>query len=469
MMGQEREARHSIEPQAEAGEGLAAEGKQITGEGQMTEKGQITEADEAERQRILRRKRHMEEMRRLKRRTEILHRCALGAAAAALAAACVGVCALVRSWGSQGNRLAGESVGQEQPGAPEPVGLPETTPDPGGHAGIGGILEKVQEYLQAEGTGPLQAGTEVGDGSALQAEGDGGGGSGGAEAGGEPGESLAGAFEACSTAVTEGFGEEIVSQYGVLIDVASQTILAGKECHASINPASMTKILTVLTAADALGVMDGTEAVLDDFFTMTIDITDYSYVNDCSIVGFQVDEKIPVRDLFYGTVLPSGADAAVGLAIYTAGSQEAFVELMNRKLEILGLADSTHFTNCVGLYDDAHYSTVYDIAVILKEAADNPFCRQVLSAHTYNTALTEQHPEGILLSNWFLRRIEDRDTHGEVLCGKTGFVDQSGSCAASLSVDKAGKEYLCVTAGSSSSWQCIDDQHMLYEKYLPVS
>ena len=77
-------------------------------------------------------------------------------------------------------------------------------------------------------------------------------------------------------------------------------------------------------------------------------------------------------------------------------------------------------------------------------------------------------PEDFVWSNWFLRRIEDRDTHGEVLCGKTGFVNQSGSCAASLAVDINGREYLCVTAGSTSSWQCIDDQHMLYEKYLPA-
>lgn len=228
----------------------------------------------------------------------------------------------------------------------------------------------------------------------------------------------------------------------------------------------MTKILTVLTAADVLGITDGTEPVLNDTFTMTVDITDYCYVNDCSIAYFSVGEEASVRELFYGTILPSGADAALGLAVYIAGSQESFMELMNEKLKELGLADSTHFTNCVGLYDEAHYSTVYDIAVILKEAADNPFLRDVLSAHTYAPTLMEA-PDDFVWSNWFLRRIEDRDTHGEVLCGKTGFVNQSGSCAASLAVDINGREYLCVTAGSTSSWQCIDDQHMLYQKYLP--
>ena len=92
----------------------------------------------------------------------------------------------------------------------------------------------------------------------------------------------------------------------------------------------------------------------------------------------------------------------------------------------------------------------------------------MLSAHTDNTSLKEQHPEGLLISNWFLRRIEDRDTHGEVLCGKTGFVNQSGSCAASLAVDGNGREYLCVTAQSSSSWQCIYDQTFLFQTFLPA-
>jgi D-alanyl-D-alanine carboxypeptidase (penicillin-binding protein 5/6) len=105
--------------------------------------------------------------------------------------------------------------------------------------------------------------------------------------------------------------------------------------------------------------------------------------------------------------------------------------------------------------------------MILKAAADIPFCREVLSTRKYTTSASEQHPEGLLISNWFLRRIEDRDTHGEVLCAKTGFVNQSGSCAASLASDENGKEYLCVTAGSTSSWRCIYDHVDIYDAFLP--
>ena len=146
------------------------------------------------------------------------------------------------------------------------------------------------------------------------------------------------------------------------------------------------------------------------------------------------------------------------------------MELMNRKLEQLGLSDTAHFTNCVGLFDENHYCTVYDMALILKAATDNELCRKVLSARTYATSIaSEQQPEGILLSNWFLRRIEDKDTHGEVLCAKTGFVNQSGSCAASLAVDHAGREYICVTTGSISNWACIYDHVELYQAFLPAT
>ena len=255
-------------------------------------------------------------------------------------------------------------------------------------------------------------------------------------------------------------GEDVISKHAILIDLDNDTILAQRDASAIINPASMTKILTVLVAAENIG-----EENLEDTFTITIDITDYSYRNDCSNVGFDVGETVTVRDLLYGTILPSGGDAALGLATYVAGSQEAFVTMMNDKLEELGLSKTAHFTNCIGLYDEEHYCTVYDMAMILEAALDNELCREVLSAHTYTTSETQQHPEGITISNWFLRRIEDKDTGGEVVCGKTGYVVQSGNCAASYGIDNAGKRYICVTADSTSSWRCIYDHVALYKQF----
>jgi D-alanyl-D-alanine carboxypeptidase (penicillin-binding protein 5/6) len=259
---------------------------------------------------------------------------------------------------------------------------------------------------------------------------------------------------------TSGLGDDVVSENGIVIDVDNEKILAQKGANERISPASMTKILTVLVAAEHI-------SDLDDTFEITYEIENYSYVNDCSNVGFSVGEVVTIEDLFYGTILPSGADAALGLAMYVAGSQEAFVELMNEKIDELGMSETSHFTNCIGIYDDNHYSTVYDMAVMLKAAYDNSFCREVLSARTYTTSSTTEHPDGITISNWFLRRIEDKDTNGEVLCAKTGFVVQSGNCAASLSIGNDDKVYICVTAHATSSWKCIYDHVALYQKYIP--
>lgn len=256
-------------------------------------------------------------------------------------------------------------------------------------------------------------------------------------------------------------GEPFYSRYAILVDAENDSIIAERNAQTRIVPASMTKILTVLTAAEHID-----EAKLDDPFTMTLEITDYAYAHDCSSAGFLDGEVITVRDLFYGTVLPSGADAAVGLAVYVAGSQEAFVELMNEKVEELGLSKTTHFTNCAGIYEEDHYTTAYDMAMIMEAAMDNELCREVMSAHRYTTSVTEAHPEGISLSNLFLRRIEDKAGGEKVLCAKTGYVAQSGNCAVSYAVSDSGKGYVCVTADANSKWRPVEDHAKLYGMYM---
>lgn len=252
--------------------------------------------------------------------------------------------------------------------------------------------------------------------------------------------------------------EEVMSSYAVLIDADNGTVVAAKDANIRIYPASMTKILTVLVAAEHV-------TDLDDLYMMDISITDYVYKHDCSAVGFSVGERVTVRDLMYGTILPSGADAALALAEYVAGSEELFVEMMNDKLEELGLSDTAHFTNCIGVYNDDHYCTLTDMAMIMKAATENDLARQIMNTRIYTTTSTEEHPEGIEISNWFIRRIEDKDVHGKVMCAKTGFVNESGCCAASYQVSNEGKHYLCVTADAWSSWRCIYDHVAMYDAY----
>lgn len=267
-------------------------------------------------------------------------------------------------------------------------------------------------------------------------------------------------YEAHVTDSTATTGDDVISERSIIIDLASGDILMQKGYKDRISPASMTKVLTVLVAAEHI-----TEEQLNDTFTITEDITSYVWKHDCSAVCWSNNETVTIQDLFYGTVLPSGADAAVGLATYIAGSQEAFVDMMNEKLAELGLSETTHFTNCVGLYDDNHYSTVYDMAMIMEAAIDNDIALRALSQHKYTTSSTPEHPSGIEISNWFLRRIEDKDTGGEVIAAKTGFVNESRNCAVSYGKDHQGNEYIICTQGSTSSWRCIYDHVAMYKQW----
>lgn len=266
-------------------------------------------------------------------------------------------------------------------------------------------------------------------------------------------------FKAVADEDTVSLTDEIASAHAILIDVDQERIVGRKDADSQIVPASMTKVLTILVAAEQI-------EDLDAQYTISQDVIDYCFKNDCSNAGFEAGEQVSVRDLFYATILPSGADAALSLADYVAGSNEAFVELMNQKLAQLGIDESAHFTNCIGVYEQNHYCTTYDMAIIMEAAIHNELCREVMSAHTYTTSKSEYHPDGITLSNWFLRRIEDKDSGGIVLCAKTGYVLESENCAVSMAESKSGKEYICVTAGAYSGWKCIYDHVAVYKQYM---
>ena len=269
-----------------------------------------------------------------------------------------------------------------------------------------------------------------------------------------------------TTANTAQVSADFPSQYVLLLDLETGEVLAERDRTARINPASMTKILTLLVSAEHV-----TAGAMElGHFTMTRAVADYTYSNNCSVVGYEVDEVIPVKELFYGCILCSGADACMGLALTIFGSHEAIVEAMNDKLAELGLSETSHFTNCVGLYDENHYTTVEDMAIIMKAALENEFCREVMSTITYQSVPTPQHKEGQVLSNLFSRRIQYQDTGAiTVSCAKTGYVQESGFCAASYGENSEGQGFICVTGKSTGTQQSIKDHAELYRTYCPAA
>lgn len=267
-------------------------------------------------------------------------------------------------------------------------------------------------------------------------------------------------YDAKSYKKTRPIGDEdIYSQYIVLVNAETNKIEAARNATTVMNPASMAKVLTLLVCAEQI-------EDLDKKVTMTQSANDYAYVTGSSAADLVVGERVSARDMLYCTILPSGADAAVSLAEYVAGSHEAFADLMNAKVKELGRDKTAHFTNAVGIYDEGLHCTVIDMAMIMKAALEVKVCREVLTAHTYTTGSTGEHPDGIFMSNVFLRRIEDYDDDfGVVECAKTGYVDEAGNCAVSYAITNSGKRYICVTGNSTGSWNCIYDHCRIYERY----
>ena len=252
---------------------------------------------------------------------------------------------------------------------------------------------------------------------------------------------------------------ELYSSSAVLVDVQTGAVLAEKNMDEKIYPASMTKVMTLLVAAENL-------PDLDAAFTMTQAIIDPLYLAGASMAGYVNGETVTMRDLLYGAVVPSGAEATEALAQAVAGSEEAFVAMMNEKAAALGLAN-THFMNTSGLHDENHYSTVREIALILQAAMENETCAEILSAENYRASETEQHPDGLAMTNKFLYRVHHEYALGgaEITAAKTGYTAEAMNCCASAGKTPDGRSVICVTANAWTGEFCIEDHIALYTKY----
>ena len=253
----------------------------------------------------------------------------------------------------------------------------------------------------------------------------------------------------------------------ILVDADTNEIVAGYNYEKKIYPASLTKILTLLVAAENIQDMDAT-------YKFTSDDIDPLIEDNASRAGFEAGETVTMEDLLYSAILVSGADGTTGLANAVAGSEEKFVELMNAKIQELGLT-GTNFVTASGLHNKNHYSTAIDIAVLTKAAMDNETCRKVLTTTSYTTSKTKQHKDGIELTSIIAQRIEgyyiDCDGDGEaddgisIEGGKTGFTDEAKYTLSTM-LDDNGHTYICVTTKSKDELKSVEDQIAIYEKYL---
>lgn len=269
--------------------------------------------------------------------------------------------------------------------------------------------------------------------------------------------------------MVEPLSETPASKYAILVNADSGRVIAERNSTERIYPASMTKIMTLIVAAEHFESLHST-------FTMSYKITDPLYVQGATVMGLLSGETVPKLDLMYGVILPSGADATIALAHMVVGrtnnadsmsneeAEELFAELMNQKAEELGLVD-THFTNTSGLHDENHYTTVHDMAIILDYAMKNELCREILMSKTYTTTPTEQHPDGITMRSTMFDKVKPNEVDRvEIIGGKTGYTYQAGHCLASIA-KKGEAVYIVVTAGGDNRLSPVEDLHLFYGEY----
>lgn len=228
------------------------------------------------------------------------------------------------------------------------------------------------------------------------------------------------------------------SRNAILMDRETGKILADKGADEKVYPASLTKIMTAVLAVENI-------PDLQESITVPEGIFPGLYAEGASMAGFCPGEEAVGMDLLYGVLLPSGAECCLTFAERIAGSEEAFVDMMNEKAKELGM-EHTHFTNSTGLQDEDHYSTVRDISVLLRYALAGDTFRQVFTSSSYSTNPSACHPEGFTFYSTMFQEMNSASvTGGEILGGKTGYTKEAGLCLASLAVI-GQKEYILITA-----------------------
>ncbi|HLY22554.1 MAG TPA: D-alanyl-D-alanine carboxypeptidase family protein [bacterium] len=200
----------------------------------------------------------------------------------------------------------------------------------------------------------------------------------------------------------------VTATAAILVDGRSGQVLYGHNPHLIWPPASTTKIMTALVAAES--------TPLSTLITIS---PQAAHFRDGSVVGLPEGARIPLHDLLYALLLPSGNDVALAIAEGTAGTVNAFVARMNAEARRLG-ATQTHFGSPHGLYTPDNYTTAYDLTVITRAALRNPTIAEIVRTKKWTFQPAGYAPRVLYNHNRLLARYPGADGV------KTGYVDESG-------------------------------------------
>ena len=231
---------------------------------------------------------------------------------------------------------------------------------------------------------------------------------------------------------------DVAGKGAVLMDIATGTVLYEKNAHERLSPASVTKVMTMLLIMEAI---DAGRIGWDDSVTAS----EAAAAKGGSQIYLKVGESMTVQDLVKSIAVSSANDAACAMAEHIAGSESAFVSLMNQRAKELGMND-THFVNCTGL-DDAeeareHLTSAYDIAVMSRELLKNHPDIQKFTTIWMDTVRNGAF--GLSNTNKMVR------FYNGCTGLKTGYTSGAGFCL-SASAEREGLALIAVVLGCETS------------------
>ncbi len=223
----------------------------------------------------------------------------------------------------------------------------------------------------------------------------------------------------------------------------TDTVVLDKASEQKMYPASTTKIMTYIVVAENVSDFENTMVKIDEDVLADMD-------PESSVMGLldHIGEEFSVLDLLYGLMLPSGNDAALVLARYVGESIDGFADMMNKKAETLG-CKNTHFVNPNGLFDENHYTTARDMAVITKYAMTLDRFKEITNTKSY---MPKGFSEPIETTNYMIDSSQEGGKYYyEYAKGiKTGYTAEAGKCLVSTA-QRDGYTYLCVALGADYS------------------
>lgn len=245
-------------------------------------------------------------------------------------------------------------------------------------------------------------------------------------------------------------------QKGLLFSLSNHKVLYANGIYDKVYPASITKIMTAMLALQS-GKLNDTVTITQDNVTLE---------DGSQVCGFVAGDQVTLDQLLHCLLVYSGNDAASAIAEYVGGSTENFVQMMNDYAAKLGCT-GTHFSNPHGLQDENHYTTPYDIYLMLNEAFTYPEFTEITELPSYTVTYTgsdgTEKSTTLTATDHYLTGEATAPKDVTILGGKTGTTEVAGNCLAILTQNAYGKTFVSIVMGAATKELLYQEMNSLLQ------